>query len=270
MASYLITGASRGLGFEFVRQLAQDPGNVVIGLVRNKKSTEEKIHRELKQHANVHIVQADLEDYVSIQNSVPDVSNITGGSLDYIIANAAIVSSYSAFDSLGTLGKDPAGLEKDLLESFKVNVVGNIHLFNSYMPLILKGNVKKVITLSTGMADLDLVNKFELAIAAPYAISKVGVNAAVAKYNAEYGKDGVLFLAISPGLVDTGNNVNVPEEHAAGFAEMTRKFALYAPHFKGPATAEESVNDMLTVINKATVETYGGAFVSHKGNKEWL
>ena len=55
------------------------------------------------------------------------------------------------------------------------------------------------------MADLDLVNDFELDIAAPYSISKAAVNMAIAKYNALYKKDGVLFMAVSPGYVDTGN-----------------------------------------------------------------
>ena len=101
-------------------------------------------------------------------------------------------------------GAHPEDLEKDLLSSFTTNVIGNIHLFNLFMPLVLKGTAKKVITLSTGMADLDLVNNFSIKISAPYAISKAAMNLAVAKFNAQYKQYGVLFLSISPGLVETG------------------------------------------------------------------
>ena len=45
---------------------------------------------------------------------------------------------------------DPVGLEADLLEQFKVNVIGNVNLFSNFVPLILKGSAKKVITLGTG------------------------------------------------------------------------------------------------------------------------
>lgn len=41
------------------------------------------------------------------------------------------------------------------------------------------------------------------------------------------------------------------------------------PHFERALTSEESVTAVLDVINKATMKDTG-AFVSHKGNKEWL
>ena len=102
---------------------------------------------------------------------------------------------------------DPSVLEKDLQDSFNVNVVGVVKTINTFIPLIKRSSIKKVITISTGMADQDLVNKFEVDNGAPYAISKSATNMAVAKYNALYKKDGILFLAISPGLVNTGGNL---------------------------------------------------------------
>lgn len=83
----------------------------------------------------------------------------------------------------------------------QTNVVGNIHLF---LPLVLKGKIKKVITISSGLADLDLTNECEVDIGALYAASKAAMNVIVAKFNAQYKKDGVLFLSISPGLVEVG------------------------------------------------------------------
>lgn len=73
------------------------------------------------------------------------------------------------------------------------------------MPLVLKGAAKKVIAISSGMADPDLVNSFEIHIAAPYTISKAALNLAIAKFNAQYKREGVLFMSISPGFVDTGS-----------------------------------------------------------------
>jgi NAD(P)-dependent dehydrogenase (short-subunit alcohol dehydrogenase family) len=111
---------------------------------------------------------------------------------------------WSAFDPFSVLGRDPSHLTKDLTETFSSNVVGNIHLFNLFMPLILKGSIKKVITISSGMGDTDLAAKYNLHEAGPYSITKAAMNMAVAKFHAEYEKDGVLFMTICPGTVNTG------------------------------------------------------------------
>lgn len=91
---------------------------------------------------------------------------------------------------------------------FQTNVVGNIHLFNLFLPLVLKGKIKKVITISSGHADLYLINDLEIETNALYSASKAAMNVIVAKFNAQYKKDGVLFVSISPGVVEVGHFVN--------------------------------------------------------------
>jgi hypothetical protein len=52
---------------------------------------------------------------------------------------------------------------------------------------------------------------------------------------------------------------------------LVGKLASYAPHFKGPITPEESVKAVRSVWEKASIEEgYGGAFISHLGNKQWV
>jgi NAD(P)-dependent dehydrogenase (short-subunit alcohol dehydrogenase family) len=99
----------------------------------------------------------------------------------------------------------PEKLEEDLLDTFRVNVIGQINLFNHFLPLILKGKTKKVITLGTGLADINLTAKYNLELAAPYSISKAATNMAVAKYHATYGPRDVLFMSICPGFVESGH-----------------------------------------------------------------
>lgn len=79
-----------------------------------------------------------------------------------------------------------------------------INTVNTFIPLLRKGKAKKVFTLSTGLADVDLINQIDFVVAAPYSISKAAVNFATASYSALYKSEGILFMAISPGFVDTG------------------------------------------------------------------
>ncbi|KAH8693986.1 short-chain dehydrogenase [Talaromyces proteolyticus] len=270
MSTYLITGVSRGIGFAFLRHISADPNNTVIGLVRDKTTTEKKVREELDR-PNIHIIQADLTDLDSLKKSVDQVSPLVNGSIDYLIANAGYMSLWSAYHPLSSLGNDPERLEEDILECFRTNVVGNVHLFNLYMPLILKGHVKKVIAITSGFADDDLTTTYAIDVAGPYSISKAAMNTAVAKFSAEYAERGVLFMGIAPGAVEVGQDKDLTEEQIKIAMALGEKFARYAPHFRGRTTPEESVKDMMSVINAASLESgHGGCFISQHGNKKWL
>ncbi|KAF5602428.1 uncharacterized protein FSUBG_7735 [Fusarium subglutinans] len=268
----------QGLGYELTRQLSSHRSNTVVGIVRDKPATITKISRdeELNRRSNIHVIEADLTDYDALKGAVSETAKITGGSIDYLIANAAYVSKFDTFDPLGSLtdparGNTPKELELDLKMLFDVNVVANIHLFNLFIPLILKGKEKKVVTISTGLADLEFTNNFEHEFTPLYSISKAAMNMAVAKFNAEYKKDGVLFLSVCPGMVDVGQFNHATPQQMEAMGGMMAKFKEYAPHFTGPATAEAAVKDMRAVWEKATIEGgYGGAYLSQFGNKQWL
>ena len=99
----------------------------------------------------------------------------------------------------------PEALEKDLIDHFRINAVGPIHLFTAFMPLILQGRSKKVIAISAAMADVEMTRTFDIYQGASYSISKAALNMAVAKFSALYRKQDVLCLSICPGSVATGN-----------------------------------------------------------------
>ncbi|KAF2682326.1 NAD(P)-binding protein [Lentithecium fluviatile CBS 122367] len=274
MPSYVVTGVSRGIGWAFLKQLSSDSTNTVIGIVRNKPATDKRVAEELTERSNITILQADMTDYDAIKKAAQDSAKITGGSIDYIIANAALVSQWDAYDGIGTLGAHPEELTEQFHGLMDTNVLGTVHLYNLFMPQILKGKTRKVIVISSGMADTDLVNDYEIELAPLYATSKAAVNMITAKYNAQYKKDGVLFLSICPGMVEVGHFSHIstakPEEQAA-LLGMIEKFKRYEPTFEGPITPEESVKAVLSVIESASVEKgYGGAYLSHFGTKRWI
>jgi NAD(P)-dependent dehydrogenase (short-subunit alcohol dehydrogenase family) len=83
------------------------------------------------------------------------------------------------------------------------NVVGAVYAINAFLPLVRKSAIKKVTVISSGHADPELVLAADVAEAIPYAVSKAGSNMVVAKYAAEFKNEGVVFLALSPGVVNT-------------------------------------------------------------------
>lgn len=90
----------------------------------------------------------------------------------------------------------------------KYNVLSVIYLIQLYIPLLLKGQVKKVIAITSAHADPEPVRLLDQPYNSLYAISKTGLNMAIAKLSAQYRKDGILLLSLSPGLVDVGHHKN--------------------------------------------------------------
>lgn len=102
--------------------------------------------------------------------------------------------------------------EDDFLESFKVNTLGLVNVVHAFLPLVRKGSVKKVVNLSSGIADLEVIHATDMAIGAPYAASKAAANVVIAKYAAALKDEGILFLSMSPGYVSTESNLEGKSE----------------------------------------------------------
>jgi len=263
MPSYVITGASRGIGYGFIEYLSRDPKNVVIGLVRDKAATDAKIAQDGLR--NVTILQADIVDRKALAAAAQQVAKLTGGSLDYLINNAAYVSHLTTGKFIDEFADDQAALDEDFSIAWNTNVIGVINTINAFLPLVKKSSIKKVVTLTSGMGDLDVVNGLGVWESAPYSISKAAVNVASAKYGARYKDEGILFLAISPGVVDTGAAA------APGIEGLFQKFLKAAPDFAGPMTPLESVEQVVKVAeSKSIANGDQGAFISHHGDKNWL
>ncbi|KFZ19508.1 hypothetical protein V502_03620 [Pseudogymnoascus sp. VKM F-4520 (FW-2644)] len=270
MPSYVVTGASKGLGYAFVRQLALDPANTVVGIVRDIAATEKKLAKDGIK--NVKVYKADITDLPALKAAAVDVQATVGG-IDYLIANAAFVSGVTSLRNLSDFTESPEVLQKDLVDSFSINVVGLINTVNAFISGVRKGQVKKVIAITSGMGDIGFVNELELDIAPSYAISKAGVNMALAKYSAIYKKEGILFLGICPGSVNTDalNAGNLNEEDLKRLQVVGAKTIAYAPHFKGPASAEEAAERVLAIVERSKLkDRKAGTAVSQRGTDKWM
>ncbi|RWA04265.1 hypothetical protein EKO27_g10841 [Xylaria grammica] len=253
--------------FELLRQISAEATNTVIGLVRNTSATEARVIKELGQRSNIHILHGDLDNHESLKKT----ATIAGGNLDYLIANAGYISYWDSYDPMGKLGQDHERVELELSKLYTTNIAGNISLYTLFMPLILKGRVKKIVAISSSLSDLDSINRLGVQISPLYAIVKAGLSIMNAKFSAQYKADGVLFLTICPGMVDVGHYQDPTPEQAASLQGMMAQFKTYAPHFEGPATTERAIKDLISVLERAGIERGdGGDFVSHWGNKRWL
>ncbi|RFU25214.1 hypothetical protein B7463_g11125, partial [Scytalidium lignicola] len=268
MSSYAIIGASRGLGYEWLRQLCSDPANTVIGLAR---SPDKVILRLVSDSiSNVHMLQADMADSKSLTTAAAETARITGGSLDYLIINGVYINTEEHLLSPSEFTGKEDLITTTMTESLKVNVLGIIFSINAFLPLVRKSDIKKITVISSVLADLELAQKSNIPFFVTYSSMKAALNMVVVKYAAELKDEGIVVFSLSPGVVDThGDKLQVREDPKERVQIVQAGFKRMDPKFSGSITTAESVSMQRKVIEDITIEK-SGSFLSHHGDKNWL
>jgi NAD(P)-dependent dehydrogenase (short-subunit alcohol dehydrogenase family) len=157
MKTALVTGANRGIGFEFVRQLRADNYRV-FALVRNLDTAG-----DLKRlGADIHV--ADLRDIVAVEKIAHDLNAFA---IDLLIANAGVYEGRDV--SLGQTD------EAWWIEAFRINAIGPVMLARSFREHVRRSKQRKMIALSSTFGSIAL-NKIGGHYA--YRSSKAALNAA--------------------------------------------------------------------------------------------
>ena len=182
---YFVTGASRGIGLEFIKQLVKRENSVVYAGVRNPASMEN--HFPSPRPDNLHIVQCDVTSDDSISAAAQIVAKVTGR-VDVLINNAGIDNGLC--------------IRETSAESFRTvldtNVVGVHRMLRAFLPLVSASSVKKVINMSSDYGSVALNNRN---YAGAYSTSKAALNMLTVQYKNEYPEEGITFILMQPGDV---------------------------------------------------------------------
>ncbi|KAK7455789.1 hypothetical protein VKT23_010820 [Stygiomarasmius scandens] len=182
MPSYVVAGASRGIGLQFVVDLIAR-GDTVIALARNPEKSQGL--QKIKGHKGLIILQADITDPASLKAAAEETAKVTGGSVDVLINNGVYVDKTYMFNTLIDFPSTEE-LITDFTKAFRTNVLGPILTTNTFLPLLRKGTLKRVITLGTGAGDANFILKSGYAKLPSYGVSKSALEMVNAKYTGKY------------------------------------------------------------------------------------
>ncbi len=140
MASYLITGASRGIGLELTKQLLELPVSQVGRVFAVTRGDSPAPLQDLmnKSAGRAEHIKASVDSTESVQKAAKEVEAKLGkNGLDVLVNNAGV----AAYSPDGTKTVPP----EQLTDLFNVNVVGPQRMIAAFLPLLEMGNQKKVI-----------------------------------------------------------------------------------------------------------------------------
>jgi len=192
MASTLITGANRGIGFEFCRQLSAR-GDAVIGVCRQSSEGLDSLGVRV-------LAGVDVTDEDSLRGMNAELG---GEKLDLLINNAGILI--------------PGGLEDlqvdDLRKQFEVNTLGPLMVTRELLPRMAKGGKIAIITSLMGsMSDNGSGGYYG------YRMSKAAVNMAGVSLARDLQGKGISVFLLHPGMVATEmtNRQGISVEESVG------------------------------------------------------
>ena len=177
MATYLITGGNRGLGFELCRQLHRQ-GHHVIATCRSQSPQLEELGIQIE-------TGMDITKDASINRLI---TSLTGISIDVLINNAGILEKTS-LEELDT---------ESLCRQFEVNAVGPLRLTRLLLDQIKIGS--KIVLMTSRMGSIEDNSSGG---SYGYRMSKAALCMAGKSLSIDIKPRGIALAIIHPGLVST-------------------------------------------------------------------
>lgn len=180
MKNVVITGTSRGIGFELAKLFA-NKGHNVLAISRNTKPLE------AVNHKNITLISVDISKNSDIEKATNFIKN-DWKKVDILINNAGKLINKPFTD----LTSD------DFLETYKVNVFGVAELTRNLIPFLQKGS--HVVTISS-MGGIQGSMKFPGLTA--YSSAKGAVITLSEVLAEEYKEQQIAFNVLAIGAVQT-------------------------------------------------------------------
>jgi NAD(P)-dependent dehydrogenase (short-subunit alcohol dehydrogenase family) len=177
MATYVITGANRGIGFEFCRQLLAK-GDTVYAVCRQASP-------ELKDLGAKVIEGIEITEDASVQSLKKQLQGVP---IDVLINNAGIIEWVTLQD-----------LDFDSISrQFEVNAVGALRVTQALLPQLQKGS--KVILMTSRMGS---IGDNTSGSSYGYRMSKAALSMAGKSLAHDLKSTGIAVAILHPGLVQT-------------------------------------------------------------------
>ncbi|GAB1599266.1 uncharacterized protein LOC115215063 [Argonauta hians] len=246
--SVLITGCSRGLGLEFVKQFLKSPTppQYLFATCRNPEKAEE-LQSLKKDHSNLHILPLDITDENSIIKTKDMVENeIKENGLNLLINNAGQKLSVT-FDTLNF---------ESMMDAYKVNAVAPTIMTKVFFPLLKTAAAKENLSTSLSCNRAAVVNissnlgsvtaNRHRALYYEYCSSKAALNMLTKDLSIHLKPFNILVVALHPGWVKTdmgGSQADLTSESSVEqslnvLASLNESNAGYLIDYKGSVIPE--------------------------------
>jgi NAD(P)-dependent dehydrogenase (short-subunit alcohol dehydrogenase family) len=186
--SVLITGANRGLGFEFAKQFLAD-GWQVYAACRDPDSASELRRLADASGHKLRILNLDVTDLSSVKAAAAEVD---GQAIDLLINNAGIG---------GPRGQTVGNIDYEAwAKVLDANTMGPMRVSEAFVDNVARSERKLIVTLTSGMGSIaDNTSGGSVA----YRSSKAAVNMVMRSLAIDLAPRRITCVVVNPGWVQT-------------------------------------------------------------------
>lgn len=233
MNVYIITGVSKGIGFELAKQLGSE-GHFVIGIARTISKLD-----------GVKFIRADLSETEKLEALMDELITVSPREA----VSFTLINNAGMVDPIGIMGAINA---EDITKAVALNLTAPMILSNTFIGALknFKG-VKRIVNISSGAGR----NAYEGWGA--YCTTKAGLDhfsrvVALEQGNAEHPVD---IVSIAPGIIDTGMQETIRGSKEEAFPLLDR-FIDYKE--KGLlSSAEQTAGQLIAFMVNEDFKTVG-------------
>lgn len=218
----LITGANRGIGFEFAKQY-EALGWRVIATTRDPASAGD-LNAFARDHTNVVVEKLDVLDHAGVDALA---RKYAGQPIDVLINNAGVMQGPDKGQMVGTI--DYAEFDR----FYRTNAMGPLKVSEAFYPNVKASKFKVMSALTTGKGKQGIpVPGFSL-----YKTSKAALDSIQQEIALRWKNQGIKVVTLNPGRVLTHGEPASPGQSTV--------------------SAADSIRGMIGIIDKLTMEQSG-------------
>jgi len=216
MPTVLVTGANRGIGYEYVRQYAFDGWQVIAAMRDAAHGIKDLERLAAERRADVTIAQLDVAEPESVTALA---KKLKGTPIDLLVNNAGLLTADSG--PTGVIqGLDAIDYSHWTFE-FRVNVQGPLAMASAFTEHLAAGDGKTIVNMTSGMGSISNTDAGGFYY---YRSSKAALNMITKALAVDLAARDIIVIGLDPGWVQTrmgGPNATIsPEESVTALRKV--------------------------------------------------